>query len=78
MDPYGRILGFLPRGTLHPQKLAITSPTSGGRSVGIVRSRTQTMGFVFVFTYLSLFKLITLFYLRVFKLRYNEMLRHYE
>jgi hypothetical protein len=23
--------------------LAITSPTSGGRSVGIVRSRTQTM-----------------------------------
>jgi hypothetical protein len=29
--------------TLYPQKLAITSPTSGGRSVGIVRSRTQTM-----------------------------------
>jgi hypothetical protein len=27
--------------------LAITSPTSGGRSVGIVRSRTQTMEFVF-------------------------------
>jgi hypothetical protein len=25
------------------QKLAITSPTSGGRSVGIVRLRTQTM-----------------------------------
>jgi hypothetical protein len=25
------------------KKLAITSPTSGGRSVGIVRSRTQTM-----------------------------------
>jgi hypothetical protein len=37
-----------PRGTLYPQKLAITSPTSGGRSVGIVRSRTQTMEFVFV------------------------------
>jgi hypothetical protein len=34
-----------PRGTLYPQKLAITSPTSGGRSVGIVRSRTQTMEF---------------------------------
>jgi hypothetical protein len=34
-----------PRGTLYPQKLAITSPTSGGRSVGIVRSRTQTMKF---------------------------------
>jgi hypothetical protein len=26
--------------------LTITSPTSGGRSVGIVRSRTQTMEFV--------------------------------
>jgi hypothetical protein len=28
--------------------LAITSPTSGGRSVGIVRSRTQTMEFSLV------------------------------
>jgi hypothetical protein len=37
-----------PRGTLYPQKLAIASPTSGGRSVGIVRSRTQTMEFVFL------------------------------
>jgi hypothetical protein len=33
----------------YPQKLAITSPTSGGRSVGIVRSRTQTMEFSFSF-----------------------------
>jgi hypothetical protein len=30
-----------PRGTLYPQKLARNSLTSGGRSVGIVRSRTQ-------------------------------------
>jgi hypothetical protein len=30
-------------------KLAITSPTSGGRLVGIVRSRTQTMEFSFSF-----------------------------
>jgi hypothetical protein len=30
-------------------KLAITSPTSGGRSVGIVRSRTQTMEFSFFY-----------------------------
>jgi hypothetical protein len=30
-----------PRGILCPQKLAQTSPTSGGRSVGIVRWRTQ-------------------------------------
>jgi hypothetical protein len=38
-----------PRGTFYPQKLAITSPTSGGRSVGIVRSRTQTMEFSFFY-----------------------------
>jgi hypothetical protein len=30
-----------PRGTLYPQKLALTSTTSGDRSVGILRSRTQ-------------------------------------
>jgi hypothetical protein len=30
-----------PRGTLFQQKLAQISPTSGGRSVGRVRSRTQ-------------------------------------
>jgi hypothetical protein len=31
----------LPHRTLYPQKLALTSPTSGGRSVGIVRLWTQ-------------------------------------
>jgi hypothetical protein len=31
----------LPRGSLYPQKLALTSPTCRGRSVSIVRSRTQ-------------------------------------
>jgi hypothetical protein len=36
-----------PRGTLHPQKLALTKPTSGGRSVGIVRSRTQATELVY-------------------------------
>jgi hypothetical protein len=36
-----------PRGTLYPQKLAISSPTSGGRSVGIFRLRTQTMDFFY-------------------------------
>jgi hypothetical protein len=34
-----------PRWTLYPQKLAITSPTIGGRSVGIVFSWSQTMEF---------------------------------
>jgi hypothetical protein len=37
----------LPRGTLYPQTLALTSPTSGGRSVGIVRSRTHATEFGF-------------------------------
>jgi hypothetical protein len=32
---------------LYQQKLALTSPTSGGRSVGIVCSRTQATEFVF-------------------------------
>jgi hypothetical protein len=35
-----------PRGTLYPQKLALTSPTSGGHLVGIVRSWTQAKEFV--------------------------------
>jgi hypothetical protein len=35
------------RGTLYPRKLALTSPTSVGRSVGKVRSRTLTTGVVF-------------------------------
>jgi hypothetical protein len=34
-----------PRDTLYPQSLALTSSTSGGRSVGIVRSRTQATEF---------------------------------
>jgi hypothetical protein len=35
------------RDILHPPKVALTSPTSGGRSVGIVRSRTQASEFSF-------------------------------
>jgi hypothetical protein len=34
-----------PRDNFHPQKLALTSPTCGGRSVGIVRLRIATMEF---------------------------------
>jgi hypothetical protein len=40
---YGR-MGSAAQTTLHPsirKKLALTSPTSGGRLVGIVRSRTK-------------------------------------
>ena len=34
---------------LYPQKLALTSPTGGGRSVGIVRSRTKATEFFYVY-----------------------------
>jgi hypothetical protein len=33
---------------LYPQKMALTSPTSGGRSVGIVRLRTKATEFSFL------------------------------
>jgi hypothetical protein len=36
-----------PRGNLYLQKLEITSPTRGGRSVGIVLSRTQATEFLY-------------------------------
>jgi hypothetical protein len=35
-----------PRDTIYQQKRALTSPTSGGRSVGIVRLRTKATEFV--------------------------------
>jgi hypothetical protein len=35
-----------PRDTLYPQNLALTSPTSGGRSVGMVRLLTKATEFV--------------------------------
>jgi hypothetical protein len=33
---------------LYPQKLAVTSPTSGGRLVGVVRLRTKGNGGLFL------------------------------
>jgi hypothetical protein len=39
------------RSTLYPQKLALTLPTRGGRSVGIVRSRTEATEFVSPFDF---------------------------
>jgi hypothetical protein len=35
-----------PRNTLYPQRLVLTSPTSGGRSVGIVRLWTMATEFI--------------------------------
>jgi hypothetical protein len=48
-----------PRGTLYPQKLALTWPASSGRSVGIVRSLTQATEFSFVF-FFSVYLLLEL------------------
>ena len=36
---------------LYPQKLVLTSPTGGARSVGIVRSRTKATEFFFLYSY---------------------------
>jgi hypothetical protein len=44
-----------PRDILYPQKLALASPTSGSRSVGMVRSRTQATEFVCLFWHQSCF-----------------------
>jgi hypothetical protein len=38
---------------LYPQKLALTSPTSGGRSVGIFRSLTQATKVSCLFCFIS-------------------------
>jgi hypothetical protein len=45
------------RGTLNPQNSAQASPTSGGRSVGTVRSRTQAMEFVLCTPYTRMFQI---------------------
>jgi hypothetical protein len=37
-----------PHDTLYPQKLALTLPTNGGRSVGMVRLRTKATEFIFL------------------------------
>jgi hypothetical protein len=42
-----------PHGAFYPQKLALTSPTSVGRSVGVVRSRTQATVFKISYTFIS-------------------------
>jgi hypothetical protein len=48
------------RGSLYRTKLALTSPASGGRSAGIVRSRTQATVFSFLGTKLVLKRVMRL------------------
>jgi hypothetical protein len=47
----GRDPSRWPRENLYPQRLALTWPTRGGHSVGLVRLRTQATEF-FLFTYI--------------------------
>jgi hypothetical protein len=49
----------------YPQKLALTSPTGGGRSVGMVRSRTKatefslvSFSFMYFYCYVYVFLLL--------------------
>jgi hypothetical protein len=46
----GRLCGLVvrPRGTLYQQNLGLSSPSRGGHTVAIVRSRTKAKEFVFL------------------------------
>ena len=46
---------------LYPQKFALTSPTGGGRSVGIVRLRTKATELInsCVLTFIVLYSVVT-------------------
>jgi hypothetical protein len=46
-----------PCNTLYPKKLALTSPTDGGRSVGIVRSRTKAMELLLLLDFITIMSL---------------------
>jgi len=53
---------------LYPQKLALTSPTGGGRSVGIVHSRTKATEFSFLY-YIILYYIILYYIILIIILR---------
>ena len=64
---------------LYPQKLALTSPIGGGRSVGIVRSRTKaTERLYFIYLFIYLFVLYINIYLWSLTLREERRLRVFE
>jgi hypothetical protein len=54
--------------SLYPQRLALTSPTNGGPSVGIVRSRVNATEFRFFFVYVDFFNNVYVFVVRIAKL----------
>ena len=58
---------------LYPQKLALTLPTGGGRSVGIVRSRTKATEFSLVFVIVKLRVFENMVLRRIFGPRRDEV-----
>ena len=52
---------------LYPQKLALTSPTDGGRSVGIVHSRTKATEFIYIYIYIYVYVYIYIYSVCVWK-----------
>jgi hypothetical protein len=54
-----------PRGTLDLQMLALTAPTSGGRIVGIIRSRTQATEFNFILSLTNFARMWTSYNIRL-------------
>jgi hypothetical protein len=63
-----------PRDTLYPQKMALTSPTSGDRSVGIVHLRTRSHGFFFNIQWRV--QIVTLFYYELLIVMKNNIRLH--
>ena len=57
---------------LYPQKLALTSPTGGSRSVGMVRSRTKATEFSLLYISLPSYSCVT----QVYTLQSNHKVRH--
>jgi hypothetical protein len=69
---YGRrILSRCPHGTLYSRNLTLTSPTSGGRSVGIFRSPTEATEFSLVCILPFTPRPLQMFSLQVFRLKFS-------
>ena len=63
----------------YPQKLALTSPTDGGPSVGIVRLRTKATEFIIIIIIIIIimryiiFQVVKFFYLSIYEMLPNTL-----
>jgi hypothetical protein len=73
-----RLEGVTWLASLYPQNLALTSLASGGRSVGIVRSRTQATEFSFSLVHVCPkfrnYSLINIMFVADLKLKWRKIL----